>query len=154
MQLLVAAGCQYFTQMITEILDIWHLATCWWDQEKHSDRLYYRHQTPDCQGGMYSPHCALAGVEVRIYTTMLSTESPLLAMPLRATTVAERQPAIDRTPPAGVRDYVRLALALPVLAGLRWGHVRLCSAESAREPTSRAARQENEDADALQGIGC
>ncbi len=34
---------------VAEILGSWHLRDRWWDPERHSDRLYYRVQTPDFQ---------------------------------------------------------------------------------------------------------
>lgn len=35
--------------LVAGILGRWHLADRWWDQERYSDRLYYRVQTPDFQ---------------------------------------------------------------------------------------------------------
>lgn len=58
-------------------------------------------------------------------------QSYAAAAPLDAGDVAARMAAIDRTTPAGMRDYALLAVALQTgrrlseLAGLRWGHIRL-----------------------------
>jgi hypothetical protein len=32
---------------VVEILSTWHLQARWWDREHHSDRHYWRVQTPD-----------------------------------------------------------------------------------------------------------
>lgn len=32
---------------VTAILSQWHLRDRWWDQERHSDRRYFRVETPD-----------------------------------------------------------------------------------------------------------
>jgi integrase len=58
-------------------------------------------------------------------------QSYAAAVPLDASTVAERLSVIDRATLAGLRDYALLAIALQTgrrlseLAGLRWEHVRL-----------------------------
>jgi Family of unknown function (DUF6504) len=46
---------------VAEVLSRWHLRDRWWDRERHSDRHYWRVQTPD-YGVFELYHDSVSGV--------------------------------------------------------------------------------------------